>query len=163
MSSPKTLNDFTLAALDGKPMPLSQFAGKVVLLVNTASECGYTPQYEGLEKLWQTFRDKGLVVVGVPSNDFGAQEPGTAQEIASFCQVNYGVTFPLTAKTVVKGEGAHPLYQWAGEQAGLLGRPKWNFHKYLFGRDGAFITWFSTPAKPTGPKITKAIEAALAT
>ena len=123
-------------------MPLSQFKGKVVLLVNTASECGYTGQYEGLEQVWLANKDKGLVVVGVPSNDFGAQEPGTAGEIASFCKLNYGVTFPLTDKLVVKGAAAHPLYQWATAKAGNAGRPKWNFHKFLFGRDGEFIDWF---------------------
>ena len=110
IATPKTLHDFTLKAIDGKPLPLSQFKGKVVLLVNTASECGYTGQYEGLEQLWLANRDKGLVVVGVPSNDFGGQEPGTAGEIASFCKLNYGVTFPLSDKLVVKGGGADPLY-----------------------------------------------------
>lgn len=160
-ASAQTLHDFTLTGIDGKPMPLSQFDGKVVLLVNTASECGYTPQYEGLEALWTRNKDKGLVIIGVPSNDFGGQEPGQAQEIATFCKVNYGVTFPLTDKTVVKGSGAHPIYQWAGEKAGMLGRPKWNFHKYLFGRDGQFIDWFSTQTTPEGPKISKAVETAL--
>ena len=158
----KTLHDFTLKGIDGKPMALSQFKGKVVLLVNTASECGYTGQYEGLEELWQANRDKGLVIVGVPANDFGAQEPGTANEIASFCKINYGVTFPLTDKVVVKGESAAPLYAWAGERAGPEGRPKWNFHKYLFDRDGHFVDWFSTQAKPMGPKITSAVKKALA-
>ena len=133
-----------------------------MLLVNTASECGYTGQYEGLEQLWLANKDKGLVVVGVPSNDFGAQEPGTAGEIASFCKLNYGVTFPLSDKLVVKGEAAHPLYKWAGEMAGADGQPKWNFHKYLFGRDGEFIDWFSTQAKPLGPKITDGVKKALA-
>jgi glutathione peroxidase len=161
IATPKTLHDFTLKAIDGKPIPLSQFKGKVVLLVNTASECGYTGQYEGLEQLWLANRDKGLVVVGVPSNDFGAQEPGSAGEIASFCKLNYGVTFPLADKLVVKGANAHPLYKWAGDKAGAAGQPKWNFHKYLFGRDGEFIGWFSTQAKPLGPKITAGVAAAL--
>ena len=158
----KSLHDFTLQGIDGKPMPLAQFKGKVVLLVNTASECGYTGQYEGLEQVWLANKDKGLVVVGVPSNDFGAQEPGTAGEIASFCKLNYGVTFPLTDKLVVKGDGANPLYQWAGEKAGADGRPKWNFHKYLFGRNGSFVDWFSTPTEPMSQKMTTAIEKALA-
>ena len=158
----KSLHDFTLQGIDGKPMELSQFKGKVVLLVNTASECGYTGQYEGLEELWLANKDKGLVIVGVPSNDFGGQEPGTAKEIATFCMRNFGVTFPLTDKLVVNGDGAHPLYQWAGDQAGPEGRPKWNFHKYLFDRDGHFIDWFSTRAKPMGPKITSAVKKALA-
>ena len=159
----KSLHEFTLQSIDGKPMPLSQFKGSVVLLVNTASECGYTGQYEGLEQLWLANRDKGLVIVGVPSNDFGGQEPGSASEIATFCLRNFGVTFPLTDKMVVKGDEAHPLYKWAGERAGVAGRPKWNFHKYLFGRDGKFIDWFSTQAKPMGPKIADAVKRALLT
>jgi glutathione peroxidase len=158
----KTLHDFTLQGIDGKPMPLSQFKGKVVLLVNTASECGYTGQYEGLEQVWLASKDKGLVVVGVPSNDFGAQEPGTAGEIASFCKLNYGVTFPLSDKLVVKGGAAHPLYQWATAKAGAAGQPKWNFHKFLFGRDGQFIDWFSSRALPKGPRLTAAVKEALA-
>ena len=159
----KTFHDFTLKTIDGRPLPLAQFKGSVVLLVNTASEYGYTGQYEGLEALWLANKDKGLVIVGVPSNDFGGQEPGSASEIATFCMRNFGVTFPLTEKLVVKGDTAHPLYKWAGERAGVAGRPKWNFHKYLFGRDGRFIDWFSTQAKPLGPKITIAVKRALAT
>jgi glutathione peroxidase len=153
--------DFEFAALDGGPLPLKQFAGQVMLVVNTASECGYTPQYEGLEALWQEKRGAGLVVIGVPCNQFGGQEPGDAAEIGAFCQKRFGVTFPLTEKCAVRGKQAHPFYVWAGEQAGLLGRPKWNFHKYLIGRDGAFIDWFSTQTTPQGPKITRAIDEAL--
>jgi glutathione peroxidase len=161
-ASANTLHDFTLTGIDGKPMPLKQFEGKVVLLVNTASECGYTGQYEGLEKLWTAYKDKGLVIVGVPSNDFGGQEPGKAEEIATFCKFNYGVTFPLADKAVVKGKTAIPVYEWAGEKAGMLGRPKWNFHKYLFSKDGAFVDWFATPTEPMSSKITSAVEKALA-
>jgi glutathione peroxidase len=156
-----TAYDFTLTGIDGKPMSLAQFKGHPLLIVNTASECGYTPQYEDLEKLWLAYKDKGLVVIGVPSNDFGGQEPGTAEEIASFCKLNYGVTFLLADKTVVKGAKAHPFYQWAGEQAGMLGRPKWNFHKYLIGSDGRFIDWFSTQTKPMSPKVTAAVDKAV--
>jgi glutathione peroxidase len=161
-ASERTLHDFTLTAINGKPMPMAQFKWKAVLLVNTASECGYTGQYEGLEELWLANKDKGLVIVGLPSNDFGGQEPGTASEIASFCKINYGVTFPLTDKVVVKGEHAIPLYKWAGEQAGANGRPTWNFHKYLFDQNGHFVYWFSTQAKPLGPKITSAVKKTLA-
>jgi glutathione peroxidase len=161
LAAEQTLYDFTLIGNDGMPMPLAQFKGKIVLLVNTASECGYTPQYEGLEAVWEANKDKGLVIVGVPSNDFGGQEPGSAKEIATFCKLNYGVTFPLADKSSVSGSTAIPVYQWAGEQAGMLGTPKWNFHKYLFGRDGKFIDWFSTATKPDGSKIKKALEAAL--
>jgi glutathione peroxidase len=158
----KTLHDFTLTGIDGKPMPLSQFNDKVVLMVNTASECGYTGQYEGLEALYKAYESKGLVIVGVPSNDFGGQEPGKAEEIATFCKLNYGVTFPLADKTVVKGANADPVYKWAGESAGMLGRPKWNFHKYLFAKDGSYIDWFSTPTEPMSDKIKQAVEKALA-
>jgi glutathione peroxidase len=161
MAAEQSLHDFTLIGNDGQPMPLEQFKGKVVMLVNTASECGYTPQYEGLEAVWEAYKDKGLVIVGVPSNDFGGQEPGSAQEIATFCKLNYGVTFPLADKSVVKGASAIPVYKWANAQAGILGTPKWNFHKYLFDRNGKFIDWFSTATKPDGPKIKKALEAAL--
>ncbi len=157
-----TAYDFTFTGIDGKPMPLAQFKGRPMLVVNTASECGYTPQYEDLEALWKAYEGKGLVVIGVPSNDFGGQEPGTAEEIANFCKLNYGVSFPLADKTVVKGSGAHPFYVWAAGQAGDEGRPKWNFHKYLIGADGRFAGWFSTQAKPMGPKITAAVEKAIA-
>ncbi len=156
-----TLHDFTLTGIDGKPMPLASYKGNVVLLVNTASECGYTPQYEGLEALWLAYKDKGLVIIGVPSNDFGGQEPGKAEDIATFCKINYGVTFPLADKTVVKGDGAAPIYVWAGKEAGVLGRPKWNFHKYLFGKDGRFVDWFATPTEPMSAKVVKAVEKAL--
>jgi glutathione peroxidase len=161
MAADQTLYDFTLIGNDGKPMPLSQFKGRAVLLVNTASECGFTPQYDELEKLWEAKKDAGLVIIGVPSNDFGGQEPGTNEEIATFCKNNYGVTFPLADKSVVKGADAIPVYKWAGTQAGMLGTPKWNFHKYLFGKDGKFIDWFSTATKPMAPKIVNAIDKAV--
>ncbi len=154
----QTLYDFSLQGMDGKPMPLDQFKGKVVLLVNTASECGFTPQYDGLEKLWEKYKDKGFVIVGVPSNDFGGQEPGKATEIATFCKLNYGVTFPLSDKTVVSGQGEAEVYKWAGAQAGMLGTPKWNFHKYLFSKSGEFVDWFSTPTEPMSKKILAAVE-----
>jgi glutathione peroxidase len=161
MGADQTLYDFMLTGNDGKPMPLSQFKGRVVLLVNTASECGFTPQYDELEELWEVKKNVGLVIIGVPSNDFGGQEPGSNEEIAIFCKNNYGVTFPLADKSVVSGADVIPVYKWAGEQAGMLGQPKWNFHKYLFGKDGKFVDWFSTATKPTSGKITAAIDKAL--
>lgn len=154
-------HDFAFTRLTGEPLPLKEFSGKAVLVVNTASECGYTPQYDDLEKLWQAHKDKGLVVLGVPCNQFGAQEPGTEAEIGAFCRKNYGVTFPLTAKNDVKGKAAHPFYQWASKEAGADGLPKWNFHKYLIARDGSFAGWFSSATKPTGPNIRKALEKVL--
>ncbi len=162
MASAQSLFDFTLTGIDGKPMALDQFRGHPVLMVNTASECGFTPQYEGLESLWERYKDKGLIIIGVPSNDFGGQEPGKAEEIANFCKINYGVTFPLADKSVVKGDGAIPVYQWAGKEAGFLGRPSWNFHKYLFGKDGRFVGWYASTTEPLSAKITGAIESALA-
>ena len=153
--------DFDLKSLDGAPMPLSQFKGKAIFLVNTASACGFTPQYAGLEKLWIANKEKGLVVIGVPYNDYGAQEQGDAVAIGAFCQKNFGVSFPLTEKYVVKGPDAAPLYKWAGDRAGKLGQPKWNFHKYLFGRDGEFVDWFASATSPTGPKISKAVAGVL--
>ena len=155
------LYDFTLTGLDGKPMPLEQFKGHPVLLVNTASECGFTPQFEGLEKLWESYKDKGLVIIGVPSNDFGGQEPGVGHEIANFCQKNYGVTFPLADKSVVSGDGAIPVYQWAAKHATVLGSPKWNFHKYLFGKDGKFVDWFASTTEPQSEKIAAAVDSVL--
>ena len=134
--------DFEARTIGGQPVSLALHRGKVLLVVNTASACGFTPQLGGLEALWQAYRDKGLVVIGFPSNQFGQQDPGSNEEIASFCSVNYGVTFPMMAKVDVKGAGAHPLFQWLTVQApGLLGTKfiKWNFTKVLVGRDGQVI------------------------
>ena len=157
-----TVYDFSAKTIDGREISMKDFEGKVLLIVNTASKCGFTPQYDGLEALHKKYGPKGFAVLGFPCNQFGAQEPGDASEIANFCKLNYGVTFPLSDKTVVKGDKADPFYKWAGEQAGMLGRPKWNFHKYLIGADGRFVDWFSTPTKPMSPKITAAVEKALA-
>ena len=157
----KTAYDFSFTAIDGGPLPLSTFKGKAVLVVNTASECGYTPQYKDLQALWQRYRDRGLVVLGVPSNDFGGQEPGTEAEIKRFCERQYAVDFPLTAKVHVTGGEAHPFYQWAAEVAGEVAAPRWNFHKYLVGPDGELPAWFPTKTLPAAKDVTAAIEAAL--
>ncbi len=136
------IEDFEALSIDGKPVKLSKYAGKVMLIVNTASACGFTPQFHGLEKLWKRYKDEGLVVLGFPSNQFGAQEPGSNAEIASFCLTNYGVDFPMMAKIEVNGGAAHPLYQWLSREApGFLGSQsiKWNFTKFLVGRDGQVI------------------------
>jgi glutathione peroxidase len=153
--------DFTFQSIDGQPLPLSQFAGKAVLVVNTASQCGFTPQYKGLEAIWQRYRDRGLVVLGVPSDDFGGQEPGSAETIKDFCEVNFRIDFPLADKTVVSGDNAHPFYRWAGEELGFLAKPRWNFHKYLVGPDGRLVNWFSTVTDPDSEKVRAAIESAL--
>lgn len=151
--------DHTVKSLEGKDLPLSQFKGKPVLVVNTASQCGYTPQYKGLQKLHEDYKAKGLVVLGVPSNDFGAQEPGSAKEIAQFCESKFGVTFPLTEKTVVKGKGKSPLYAFLTEGQG---EPKWNFHKFLVGKDGKVIKAFGSGTAPDDKELRTAIDAALA-
>ncbi|KUG61560.1 MULTISPECIES: glutathione peroxidase [Kocuria] len=157
-----TLHDFTARTLDGREQPLSEYAGKVVLVVNTASECGFTPQYEGLEQLWRDFRQDGLVVLGFPCDQFGGQEPGTEEEIAEFCSRNYGVTFPMFEKVDVNGPGAHPLWSWLREEkGGIMGDAvKWNFTKFLVGRDGRVIRRFAPKTAPA--QLAGSIESALA-
>lgn len=157
----KIAHDFTFTSIEGGPLPLSKFKGKAILIVNTASECGYTPQYKDLQALWQRYRDRGLVVLGVPSNDFGGQEPGTEAEIKRFCERQYAVDFPLAAKEHVIGKEAHPFYQWAAEVAGEAATPRWNFHKYLVGPDGELAAWFPTKTSPTAAEVTEAVEEAL--
>ena len=157
-----TAYDFSFRAIDGGPLPLSDFKGKALLIVNVASQCGLTPQYEGLEALWKANRDKGLVILGVPANDFGAQEPGTEKEIKTFCETRFAVDFPMTAKEHVIGQDAHPLYKWVATELGDAAAPKWNFHKYLFGRDGAIAGTFGSRTTPDAPDLTAAIKDALA-
>ena len=143
--------DFEAAALDGSPQPLSDYRGKALLIVNVASKCGFTPQYEGLEKLWRDYRDRGLVVLGFPCDQFGHQEPGDADEIRNFCSLTYDVTFPMFAKVEVNGAGAHPLWQWLKQQKGGLlgiGAIKWNFTKFLVGRDGRVLARYAPTDKP---------------
>ena len=151
--------------LDGSMSKLSDWSGKVVLIVNTASKCGFTPQYQGLESLWRKYKDRGLVVLGFPCNQFGAQEPGTPDEIKTFCSTNYNVTFPLTEKTEVNGDGRHALYQALTETAdaeGHTGDIRWNFEKFLVGRDGNVIARFSPMVVPEAPELVDSIEKALA-
>ena len=154
--------DFVFTAIDGTPLPMSAFAGKVVLVVNTASFCGFTKQYDGLQKLYATYKDRGLIVLGVLSNEFGQQEPGKNSEIAEFCQGAFNVTFPLAEKATVTGAEAHPFYKWAVSVLGSSAAPKWNFHKYLVGADGKLIAGFATTVEPSSAKVVQAIEAALA-
>jgi len=155
---PVSLYDITLNTLEGKPQSLSAYRGKVVLAVNVASECGYTPQYAGLQKLYTELKDRGLVILGFPCNQFGGQEPGTAAQIESFCQKNYGVTFPLFEKVEVKGSGKAPVYTFLTAQHG---EPAWNFHKYLVGKDGQVLQAFSSKIAPDSTELKAAIEAAL--
>ncbi|MGH7092829.1 MAG: glutathione peroxidase [Stellaceae bacterium] len=149
---------FSFAALDGGPLPLSVWRGRPVLVVNTASFCGYTPQYRDLEALWRTYRDRGLIVLGVPSNDFGAQEPGTAAEIKNFCESTYAVDFPLTEKVRVIGAGAHPFYRWVAATLGEGAAPRWNFHKFLVGSDGQLAGTWPSQVRPTDAAVTGEIE-----
>ncbi len=153
--------DFTFQSIEGEPLPLSSFEGKVLLIVNTASKCGFTPQYEGLQALWDKYKDRGFVVLGVPSNDFGKQEPGNKDEIQEFCEVNFGVNFPLTEKNSVSGKDAHPFYKWAKQELGFIAAPKWNFHKYLIDPEGKLVDWFTTTTKPTSEKVIGKIESLL--
>jgi len=158
-----SIHDFEALSIDGKPVSLAQFKGKPLLIVNTASACGFTPQFGGLEKLHKTYGERGLVVLGFPCNQFGAQDPGSNAEIASFCQLNYGVTFPMMEKVDVNGAQAHPLYQWlTAEAPGLLGSKaiKWNFTKFLVGKDGRVIKRYAPQDAPE--KLAADIEAALA-
>lgn len=157
----KTAHDFAFTSITGEELPLSRFKGKAVLVVNTASECGFTPQYKELQALWERYKDRGLVVVAVPSNDFGGQEPGTEAEIKDFCETHYGVDFVLTAKEHVKGRDAHPFYVWAREAKGAMAAPKWNFHKYLVAPDGSLDEWYASTTSPLADKITARIEALL--
>ena len=149
---------FTFATIDGRPLPLSQFEGQAVLVVNTASQCGFTPQYAGLQSLHRKYRDRGLVVLGVPSNDFGAQEPGTSTEIQQFCDSHFGVEFHLAEKVRVVGAEAHPFFLWAAEEMGPLAQPRWNFHKYLIAPDGRLVDWFSSATEPEAHSICHSIE-----
>jgi glutathione peroxidase len=152
--------DHQFTTLQHQPLSLCQFGGRVLLVVNTASECGYTPQYEGLEKLYRRYRDRGFVVLGFPANDFGGQEPGSNKEIAQFCRLNYGVTFPMFAKTSVIGVNANPLYRVLAAKTGKP--PRWNFHKYLLDRTGRPAAVFESAVEPGDPRVTTQIEKLLA-
>jgi glutathione peroxidase len=151
--------DLKTTTLAGKPADLKEYAGKVALVVNVASKCGYTPQYKGLQALYTDLAPKGFVILGFPSNDFGGQEPGTAEEIKTFCELNYGVTFPLFSKVVTKaGPDQSPVYTWLGQTGNL---PKWNFSKYLVAKDGKVLAFYPSSVKPDAPELRAAIEQAL--
>jgi glutathione peroxidase len=156
-----TVLNHKVISLQNEPVSLCQYNGKVLLVVNTASECGYTPQYEGLEKLYRRYRDKGFSVLGFPANDFGGQEPGSNQEIAQFCRLNYGVTFPMFTKTSVVGAKVNPLYRALAAQTGKP--PRWNFYKYLLDRAGNPVAVFDSAVEPEDPRITAHIEKLLTT
>jgi glutathione peroxidase len=152
--------DFTLPSIDGKPMPLAEFKGKVVLVVNVASRCGYTPQYSALEALYEKYKDQGFVIVGFPANNFGAQEPGTNEEIKTFCSRKYNVTFPMYGKVSVKGDDETPLYQYLTKQTGpsIAGDIKWNFTKFLVDRNGNVVERFESAVTPDSKEVVSAVE-----
>jgi glutathione peroxidase len=151
--------EFTFMGADGKPLTLEQYRGKAIVVVNTATACGFAHQFKHLEKVWQDRKDDGLVIVGVSSNDFGGQEPREGEALLNHCQRNYGVSFPLTERTSVIGPKAHPFYQWAATQSGT--QPKWNFHKYIVGRDGRLVASFPSSVDPRSPQMALAITSAL--
>ena len=154
-------HEFAFNSIDGQPLPLTTFKDKVVLVVNTASKCGLTPQYDGLEKLYSDYKDRGLVVLGVPCNQFMGQEPGTEAEIKDFCETRFNIDFPLTSKVEVKGEGAHPFYKWAEATLGEPAVPVWNFHKILIGKHGEPLQAFGPRTDPQDEGLVGAIEKAL--
>src|SRR6266853_2245010 len=165
MGAGKNVFDYTLNTIDGQPAPLSAYKGKVVMLVNVASRCGFTPQYTALESIYEKYKDRGFVIVGIPANNFGGQEPGTNQEIKTFCSSKYNVTFPMMAKVSVKGEDTTPLYQFLTDKAAhpqTGGEIKWNFTKFLVGPDGHVIKRFEPEVTPDSPDVTSAIQKALA-
>ena len=157
----KLAYDYKFNDLDGSELNLNEFKNKVIVVVNVASQCGFTKQYEDMQKVWDNYRDKGVVMLGVPSNDFGKQEPGTSEEIKNFCEAKFGITFPMTKKVFVKGENAHPFYIWARKKHGKSAIPKWNFHKIIIGKDGKVLDTFASMTNPSSKKFIKVIEKAM--
>ena len=154
----KLAYDFKFNDLDGSVLSLSDFKGKVIVAVNVASQCGFTKQYEDMQNVWEKYQKKGLIMIGIPSNDFGNQEPGGSKEIKNFCEAKFGITFPMTEKVKVKGDEAHPFYMWAKQNHGSSAVPKWNFHKIIIDRDGKIHETFSSIANPSSNKFIKIIE-----
>ena len=154
----KLAYDFNFTDLDGSALNLSEYKGKVIVVVNVASQCGFTSQYEDMQKIWEKYQGKGLVILGVPSNDFGKQEPGTNKDIKNFCEAKFGISFPMTEKVSVKGSGAHPFYIWARENHGKSAIPKWNFHKIIINKSGKIAETFSSITNPSSKKFTRTIE-----
>ncbi len=157
----KLAYDFNFKSLEGNNMSLAEYKNKVIIVVNVASQCGFTKQYEDMQKIWDDYQNKGVVMLGLPSNDFGGQEPGTSDEIKNFCEAKFGITFPMTEKVVVKGVNAHPFYKWAQQNYGSAAVPKWNFHKIIIGKDGKIHDTFASITKPTAGRFIKSIQKAL--
>ena len=152
--------DIVIDSIEGKEIKISDYKGKAVLIVNTASKCGFTPQYAGLQKLHERYQDEGLIVLGVPSNDFN-QELNKNTDVKEFCEIRYGVDFPMTTIQKIKGPDAHPLYKWLSSNVSVIGTPRWNFHKFLIGKNGEFLNWFSSMTSPSSEGLIKQIELAL--
>tara|TARA_Y100000590_G_scaffold103595_1_gene117722 strand:+ start:2295 stop:2849 length:555 start_codon:yes stop_codon:yes gene_type:complete len=157
----KLAYDFSFNDLDGTKLNLAEFQNKIIIVVNVASQCGFTKQYNDMQKVWEKYQNKGLVMIGVPSNDFGNQEPGDNSEIKNFCEAKFGITFPMTEKVIVKGDNAHPFFIWAKKNYGKDAVPKWNFHKIIIGKNGKIYDTFASITKPTSKKFIKTIEDAL--
>ena len=159
-ASEKVFHDFTIESISGETINLSDYKSKVVLLVNTASKCGFTPQYSGLQKIYERYKDDGFVVLGVPTNDFN-QELSKDSDVKEFCEIRFGVEFPMSSIQPIRGENAHPVYKWIQSNVSVIGQPRWNFHKYLIGKDGKIINWFSSMTSPTSEGLVNQIETAL--
>ena len=160
ISSDRSFHDFSIESISGEDIVLADYKDKVVLLVNTASQCGFTPQYAGLQKIYDRYKDEGFVVLGVPSDDFN-QELSNDDDVKKFCEIRYGVNFPLTSIQKIKGESAHPLYKWISGNTSVIGQPRWNFHKYLISKEGQIVNWFSSMTSPTSEGLLKQVEQAL--
>ena len=154
----KLVYDFQFKDLDGSPLKLSDYKGKIIIAINVASQCGFTKQYEDMQNIWEEYQDKGVILIGIPSNDFGRQEPGTNKEIKNFCEAKFGITFPMTEKVTVKGDQAHPFYIWAKENHGKSAVPKWNFHKIIIDKTGKVAETFSSITNPSSKKFKSTID-----
>ena len=159
-SNQKNFHEFSIESIEGDIINMDKFKGNVVLLVNTASKCGFTPQYAGLQLLYDRYKDDGLVVLGVPSNDFN-QELAKNKDVKDFCEIRYGVNFPITSIQHIKGDNAHPIYKWISDNVSVVGTPRWNFHKYLISKNGEIINWYSSMTSPSSDSLIKEIEIAL--
>ncbi|MBF92045.1 MAG: glutathione peroxidase [Rickettsiales bacterium] len=156
----KSFHDFSVESITGKEIKLSKYKNKVVLLVNTASQCGFTPQYSGLQKIYDRYKEDGFIVLGVPSDDFN-QELSTNSDVKKFCEIRYGVNFPMTSIQKIKGNDAHPIYKWIADNVSVIGQPRWNFHKFLIGKDGNIVNWYSSMTSPTSESFVKDVENAI--
>ena len=157
----KLAYDFDFNDLDGSTLNLSEYKNKVIVVVNVASQCGFTNQYEDMQKIWEKYQARGVIMLGIPSNDFGNQEPGSNQEIKNFCEAKFGISFPMTEKVSVKGKSAHPFYKWAKKNHGKSAVPKWNFHKIIIGKNGKIVDTFASITNPSSKKFIEALEKAL--